>query len=292
MLSFLNLVAESSEFVIFMSKKYKGLLEYFPKLLDRAFFIPRGKFLGFEIEKILNWNGLVTMFRWSNKICSFGFGELTNYRNLSVVAFRYKYIKKFMRTVKTKGGRFTDFQYFRYVVSETLQRQLPETGLILSSSEKLRHRANEYLSSVGYKPGKSVILAPYSFSLAGISNSESIVKAFTELSVFFNSLGFTVFTNTDEVNKEPIPGTKPISPPLELVKDIAQLCGFVVAYRSGLTHLIVASQAKLFVYYPEKKFSIPYAEYFSLKEFSSTGTLYEFTGEISRFVEFVKSFFA
>jgi hypothetical protein len=138
------------------------------------------------------------------------------------------------------------------------------------------------------KIGKTVILAPYSNSVPS-SKEEENLKMFERIAKLLDLKGYTVCTNVDRKNSEPIKGTIPISPSLDILIDLAELCGYVVAFRSGFTDIVANSSAKLFVYYP-RTFVFPqvsFYHYTSLSDIFDNPNVLEIEGDRDKFIQVI-----
>lgn len=93
--------------------------------------------------------------------------------------------------------------------------------------------------------GKSVILAPYSYSIKRTS-----LRFWNQLVEKLNCEGYTVITNIQK-GEEPLPNTIAYDGRLNEICELAQYCGCVVSNRSGLCDLMALLKIKLFVVYPD-----------------------------------------
>lgn len=106
-------------------------------------------------------------------------------------------------------------------------------------------------------PGRTVLLAPWAHT-AEIRLSD---QWWIDAATWLRSLGVVVLTNTanrgrgfDQSRRGPIldliPGTLPVDIPLDEIGPFAELCGHVLMSRSGLSDLLVRTQAKTCVLWP------------------------------------------
>lgn len=113
---------------------------------------------------------------------------------------------------------------------------------------------NKLLKKYKIVPGRTVVLAPYSVTLASF-NYESM---FEKIAKLLRKKGFTVLTNTTD--NRVIPGTKPFNPDFKDTIAIAESGVWFISIRSGLCDLLFFTKCKLTVLYPteiqDKAFSL------------------------------------
>jgi len=220
-----------------------------------------------------------------------GIKEKVKYKNLLLVGGKFRYLKEFIQKSKEMANpsiiRLDN--YLKFIFNFPFEIPAKMTA---PRDEKLKNKAIEYMKENGLTPGKTVILAPYSNS-AWISKNIESIKNFEKIASYLISKGYTVCTNVDKINSKAIKGTIPISPTFDIIMDLAELCGYVIAYRSGFTDFVANSNTKLFVYYP-KIFLYPqttFYQYFSLSVIYDRPDIVEVEGDMEKFVEIVKNSF-
>lgn len=149
-------------------------------------------------------------------------------------------------------------------------------------------QTNSYMKEYDLVPKQTVILAPYSNSDKSSCHRDNILM-FEKIAALLKEKGYIVCTNVDPVNREPIKGTKPISPPIGILIPLSKLCGYVVTYRSGFADVAACSGAKLFVFYPEYKiFGVSYYDYTSVKAIYQKDDIIEVVGDRNKFVKTIE----
>jgi hypothetical protein len=109
----------------------------------------------------------------------------------------------------------------------------------------VRSAAAGRFRELGLAPGRTVILVPIGHSLATFS-----VPFWAELASRFAAKGLSVVTNVAPHEPERcIPGTGPLSCPVDELIPIAELAGTVVASRSGVCDLLSSARTDLRILY-------------------------------------------
>ncbi len=108
----------------------------------------------------------------------------------------------------------------------------------LPASSAAAAEAAALLAENGMPPGRSMILFPYAQSFP-----VSAAKHFEALAEAARSKGWTVFTSVAE-GEAAITGTQPVFIPFELLIDVAEQAGWVVAVRSGICDITATSNCR------------------------------------------------
>lgn len=101
----------------------------------------------------------------------------------------------------------------------------------------------------GMIEGRSVILAPWAKSVAGLPASFWEAEA-----ARWSSEGWRVFTNLAP-GEESIPGTRPLAVPLCELLPLAERAGVFVALRSGVCEVLAGARCRKIVYFPDAHYS-------------------------------------
>ena len=106
-----------------------------------------------------------------------------------------------------------------------------------------REAAKERMRALDLPPGRTVILVPFSKSLAPFT-----ISFWQELASTLQRLGLTVVTNatTDQLS---IPGTQALDCPAEELIPAAELAGMVIASRCGVCDVLSSAQTDLRILY-------------------------------------------
>ncbi len=96
----------------------------------------------------------------------------------------------------------------------------------------------------GVAPGRSTILFPYarSMNVSALQHMEALGKQFEQR-------GRTVFTSVAGA-ETPVPGTRPIFIPFQLLIDVAEHAGWTVAVRSGIDDVLSSARCRKTSVYP------------------------------------------
>lgn len=110
--------------------------------------------------------------------------------------------------------------------------------------------------------GKTVILAPYAYSIPQIR--------WTFWEKLANQLllkGYDVCTNCGSQDEKPIKGTKPIYFTFNNAVEFCNKAGYIIAYRSGFCDIIAQSNAKRIIIYPDHAIGLSeLREIFAMKD--------------------------
>lgn len=270
-------------FVLIVKDNFQKLVNYFPEIKMYSNIWYNKKFWGLSWEKLAK--STETIIYWPKKDKVYGFGcPILVYKNLKLVGFKYKYVKKYVaETRNDRSSRRMD-KYLSYSIGLPQEMSLAR----ICVPESYKAKAENYMKEYGLIAGCTVILAPYSNSDRHRSYSVDNIQMFEKIASILKKKGFLVCTNVDSANREPIRGTKPISPPLEILIPLCKLCGYVITYRSGFADIAAQSGAKLFVFYPEFEFlGVNYYNYTSVKAIHQNSGIIEVVGNREEFVRVV-----
>ena len=146
-----------------------------------------------------------------------------------------------------KNFNLLDSYRFTFKLNETAALSTPKI------SSELRKHAQQRMTDYGLPPAKTVILAPDSSSTPNLSNIRNDADYFWELLARkLRAQGYTV-TLLSNRNDSFLPQIPRIEFSLTEAIPLAQMCGWVIAARSGLCDLIATAKAKLTILYPEHK---------------------------------------
>lgn len=155
-----------------------------------------------------------------------------------------------------KGLYFTDL--FRRFVFDLPNGVKPEHPVLDDSSQRIHELFDNYELNVG----KTIILSPYSNTLADLPDDfwESLVN-------YLAYKDFCIVTNSSGATEPPVNGTKAVFFPLEIMPQIVEAAGYFVGVRSGLCDVISSAKAKKVILYDARdRFYMGSAfEYFNLK---------------------------
>lgn len=151
--------------------------------------------------------------------------------------------------------------------------RLPEKTLPLHPPlENRMDEAKIILDQTGLKHHKTVVLSPYSNTLADLPFS-----IWETLAAQLSDLGFSVCTNSANDTEPPIGGTVPLRFPLNLASQIISAAGSFIGVRSGFCDVISGSNATKIIIYDKSNFfyNCRAYEYFSLKEMGLSNDVIE-----------------
>lgn len=264
---------------------YKDLMTYFPFLSKKFLTWKNERFFLMNSRNLSDFNGFI--LNSSRYNLYIGILEKVRYKNLILIGYKYKYFKTFIKhIVNTNNISYARFDnYLKFVLGVPFD--IP-AKLEFQRNQRTTKKALEFMKEHNLKIGKTVILAPYSNS-ASSSKSEENLRMFEMIATMLALKGYTVCTNVDRKNSKPIKGTIPISPDLDILIDLAELCGYVVAFRSGFTDIVANSSAKLFVYYP-RTFVFPqvsFYHYTSLSDIFDNPNVLEIEGDRDKFIQVI-----
>ncbi len=156
-----------------------------------------------------------------------------------------------------KGLGFTDV--FRRFVFDFPQEVKPEHPVLKDTGEELEPLFREK----GLKPGNTVVLAPYSNTLADLPD-----EFWKKLAGRLKKAGFSVCTNSAGNHEPPVEGTEAVFFSLDTAPQFVEKAGFFIGVRSGLCDIISNAKAgKVILYDAQNRFFNGSAfEYFSLEK--------------------------
>ena len=131
------------------------------------------------------------------------------------------------------------FQYFVYRLGENTHLQLPDFDATINHT---------YVETIGLVKGKTVILAPYSYSIQSLPMSfwQSLADHLIEQ-------GFCVAVNIDEVKENNlIQNTITLKVPLKESISVIEYAGIIIGIRSGFFDVTSSAKCKRIVLYPKK----------------------------------------
>ncbi len=109
-------------------------------------------------------------------------------------------------------------------------------------SDQMRRDAEQTARAHGVEAGRSLLILNHATTMKSLP-----VEAFADVVAQFPG---PVFTDTTVDPSSLIPGTRPISIPLDQMIPLAELFGQVLALRSGIVDLIADARTKIFSIYP------------------------------------------
>lgn len=120
-------------------------------------------------------------------------------------------------------------------------------------SQEIRKSAQQRMSNYGLPQAKTAILAPDSSSTPNLTNIRIDANIFWD--IIADKLAAQGYTVTLLTNREAsfLPHLPRIEFPLREAIPIAEMCGWVIAARSGLCDLLATAKTKLTILYPEHK---------------------------------------
>jgi len=112
-------------------------------------------------------------------------------------------------------------------------------------------------------PGKTVVLSPYSNTLADIADD-----FWVKLTKNLLNIGYTVCTNSSGKTEPPVEGSVPIFFPLTIAPQFIEKAGVFIGVRSGFCDIVSAANAKKVILYDKSnRFYMGSAfEYFNLRD--------------------------
>jgi len=124
------------------------------------------------------------------------------------------------------------------------------------NKENYRLEAKEIFDSLQLKPGKTVLISPEAKSCNSMDRDQ-----YSDLIEKLKNKGYDIFLNVNN-SENNIPGVKSIFLPLPAAVPFCDLCGHVIAIRSGFCDIISSTQAKLHIVYPDQS----YLDVFPMKD--------------------------
>ncbi|NBJ81153.1 hypothetical protein D5274_04105 [bacterium 1XD42-94] len=169
-----------------------------------------------------------------------------------------------------KGLEFTQlFRKFVFDLSDTVHPLHPHL-------EKSYQKSKKTFRELGLREGRTVILSPYSNTLADLPGSFWI-----RLSEKLMRAGFLVCTNSGGESEPAVDGTKLVCFSLDLAPGIVESAGYFIGIRSGLCDVISGTDARKVILYHarERFFHCSTYEYFSLRRMELCDDAVEITFE-------------
>ena len=143
----------------------------------------------------------------------------------------------------------------------------PDVSIIHhKSKEKYKDRAKELFRNLELKLNKTVLLSTEAKSCKSLD--EAFIRKLCEN---LKENGYDVFLNITKSN-ENASYAKSIFLPLTIAREFCDLCGYVVAVRSGFCDLISNTNARLHIIYPDKIFQ----RVFPMKEKATSDYINEY----------------
>lgn len=161
-----------------------------------------------------------------------------------------------------KGLEFTEL--FRRFVFELPATAKPEHPVYQDAGRELEALFQEY----GLKEGNTVVLSPYSNTLADLPK-----EFWIHLAKELKGKGFRVCTNSSGNSEPGIAGTIPVFFPLNIAPQWIERAGYFVGVRSGFCDVVSGTRAKKVVLYSsqDRFFNGSAFEYFNLKDMELSG---------------------
>lgn len=155
-----------------------------------------------------------------------------------------------------KGLNFTEM--FRRYVFNLPDDARPERPML----ENVESTLAPLFENNGLIPGKTVVLSPYSNTLADLPD-----VFWTDLAEILKKKGYTVCTNCSRISEPAVEGTASVFFPLNIAPQFVEKAGGFVGVRSGLCDVISAADAKKIILYDagSRFYNSSAYEYFSLK---------------------------
>lgn len=140
--------------------------------------------------------------------------------------------------------------------------------LVPSVGNYQKRLAKSYFEKNNLVYDRTVVLAPYSNSQSAVARARVNIELFARIAELLKKYGWVVCTNVDTKNPNPIEGTIPVSPSLDILIPFCTFAGNVIAFRSGFCDVVAYSQARMFVLYPDDLCPFKantYINYYSVK---------------------------
>jgi len=268
-----------SKLGVLIPQEYEPLLRYFPKLMEDYLTIQKEKFFIFESRDLIKFNGAILA---SAKYGLLGLREKVRTQNLILIGHKWAHLVEFLRSHYVR--RIDN--YFRFILN--LPEDFPLALPFISDEQ--RKKAKQLFDSYNLTENKTVILAPYSNSMRDYSKRS--VQTFEKIASKLAEKGYTVCTNVDRGNPNPIKNTVAVSPPLDLLIPFVDLAGYAIVFRSGFADIVSRSSAKLFVLYPRLilPFGTSFYEYTSISAIFKRNDTVELIGEPEDFLKVLDYF--
>lgn len=158
-----------------------------------------------------------------------------------------------------RGYKELEFmEQFRKFVFDLPDSVQPEHPTLKNADPEVE----ELLKNNGLQEGNTVVLSPYSNTLADLPK-----QFWTSLAENLKQTGFTVCTNSIGDTEPAIEGTIPLTFSLEIAPQVIEKAGYFIGIRSGFCDVISGANAKKVILYHAKErfFNGSTYEYFSLK---------------------------
>ncbi len=126
------------------------------------------------------------------------------------------------------------------------------------------------------KKGKTVVLAPYANTVAALPE-----KFWSDIVKKYQSMDYTIVTNSSGEQEPAVSGTKALFVPIELIITFVEYAGTFIGLRSGLCDLIESAEAKKVIYYPRRVYQCgAMIDFYGLKAMGFDGNLEEIELEV------------
>ncbi len=184
-----------------------------------------------------------------------------------------------------RGYKSLDFtEMFRRFVFDFPEKSRPEHPVLKDVDRELEQLFKEK----GLEPGNTVVLAPYSNTLADLPD-----EFWKRLAGKLKKAGFTVFTNSSGSHEPPIKETKAVFFSLDIAPQFVEKAGFFIGVRSGLCDIISNAKAKKIILYDAQNrfFNGSAFEYFSLKKMGLCSDLLEIQFLNSHFMDYIEQIY-
>lgn len=156
-----------------------------------------------------------------------------------------------------KGLEFTEL--FRKFVFDLPDEAKPRHPIWKDIDKEL----GEAFENLGLEPGNTVILSPYSNTLADLPQ-----VFWKELAGELKRKGLTICTNSSGETEPAVEGTVPVFFPLNQAPQWVEKAGYFIGIRSGFCDVVSGTKAKKVILYgrQERFFNASSYEYFNLKD--------------------------
>ena len=148
---------------------------------------------------------------------------------------------------------------FRKFVFDLPEEAKPEHPVLKDVREELK----ETFKELGLKEGNTVILSPYSNTLADLPE-----HFWKQLAGRLKEMGYEVCTNSSGATEPAVKGTIPVFFPLNTAPQWVEMAGYFIGVRSGFCDVISGARAKKVILYGgcDRFFNASSYEYFNLKD--------------------------
>ena len=154
-----------------------------------------------------------------------------------------------------KGMNFTEvFRRFVFDLPDSCMPRHPDF-------EDVREKIGEFFKEHNLCKGKTVVLSPYSNTLADLPD-----EFWEEIADRLIEKGYIVCTNSSGDMEPPVPNTKVVFFPLDIASQFLSEAGYFIGVRSGFCDVISGSKAKKIILYDSgnRFYNSSAYEYFSL----------------------------